>query len=754
MRLRALFLFAWLAGCSFPTGEFHLGTPTSDRPDVSPPRDAADVIDVQSPDVTDVVDAGPDTEAAVDDVADVTETGADVMDVSDTPDVADDTADVADVTDVSDAPDAPEADTCPAGQTRCGADCIDTNTSGDNCGRCGNRCSAANATSTCVAGACTFACNSGFADCDMMASNGCEADLNAPSTCGSCSARCTGANGTPTCAMGACGIMCNAGFGNCDGNAANGCETNTNTSTTHCGMCGRGCSNSNGTPDCVAGACTITCLAGFGDCDTMVANGCETITNTDANNCGRCGVRCAAGQSCVRGVCTTVCPDTMCGTACVDLMTNVSNCGMCGRVCTTANGTPRCVGSTCGIATCNTGYANCDSNAANGCETNLQTDVGNCGACGNTCNFPNATAVCMGGTCALGTCNRGFGNCDGNAANGCETNLLGDIANCGTCSNRCNPANGTARCTTGACGIAACNTGFADCNSLPADGCEVNTLTDTLNCGACGRACVAHPGSYSNACGGGTCMPTCTANYANCDGNVFNGCETNLSTNPSCGACFRTCTGLCGGVPGVCAAGTPGTYARSTLTRTYIDACAQTGATRVLMGVDDANAPFTLPFAFRYWTTTYSAGTMFSVSSNGWVNMTGGTAAPPATNLNALIPDINGPNGVVAVYLLDLITSASGVCIATIGAVGARSTIVQWVGAQFYGTRMGNLNFEVIFNEGTNSIDMLYQTVEAAPPRYQAAVGVENQAGNAAVVVCSGANQACTIANGTAFRFQ
>ncbi len=35
--------------------------------------------------------------------------------------------------------------------------------------------------------------------------------------------------------------------------------------------------------------------------------------------------------------------------------------------------------------------------------------------------FANASATCSGGACALGACNSGFSNCDGNAANGCET---------------------------------------------------------------------------------------------------------------------------------------------------------------------------------------------------------------------------------------------------------------------------------------------------------------------------------------------
>src|SRR5262245_25952168 len=40
---------------------------------------------------------------------------------------------------------------CPSGQFMCGADCVDTSTSRENCGRCGQACGA---TQICAGGAC------------------------------------------------------------------------------------------------------------------------------------------------------------------------------------------------------------------------------------------------------------------------------------------------------------------------------------------------------------------------------------------------------------------------------------------------------------------------------------------------------------------------------------------------------------------------------------------------------------------------
>jgi hypothetical protein len=60
----------------------------------------------------------------------------------------------------------------------------------------------------------------------------------------------------------------------------------------------------------------------------------------------------------------------------------------------------------------------------------------------------NAVAACVSSTCAIGSCSPGFGDCDGLAANGCETPTSNDPKNCGTCFHAC-PIGGT--CSGGAC---------------------------------------------------------------------------------------------------------------------------------------------------------------------------------------------------------------------------------------------------------------------------------------------------------------
>ena len=114
------------------------------------------------------------------------------------------------------------------------------------------------------------------------------------------------------------------------------------------------------------------------------------------------------------------------------------------------------------MPTCNAGFGSCDGNARNGCET-ATTTVTNCGACGVQCTNTNGTTTCTGGAC-VPTCSAGFKTCDGNPNNGCETNTNSDVNNCNTCGNVCPAAGGTPNCVGGVCGVSTCNPGLGDCD--------------------------------------------------------------------------------------------------------------------------------------------------------------------------------------------------------------------------------------------------------------------------------------------------
>jgi hypothetical protein len=99
------------------------------------------------------------------------------------------------------------------------------------------------------------------------------------------------------------------------------------------------------------------------------------------------------------------------------------------------------------------------------------------------------------------------GDADGNGVVDIDDIVL-VVLNFGPCPDLCTNVtcaipNATSVCNpaTGLCEIVACDSGFADCNGNPLDGCEVNILTDPQHCGACGNVCT--PGDN---CVAGTCV--------------------------------------------------------------------------------------------------------------------------------------------------------------------------------------------------------------------------------------------------------
>jgi hypothetical protein len=104
-------------------------------------------------------------------------------------------------------------------------------------------------------------------------------------------------------------------------------------------------------------------------------------------------------------------------------------------------------------------------------------------------------------------CSDGWGDCNGDPADGCETNLQSDPNNCLSCGRSCAVAGGVGECSldptcslTPCCKIARCEPPFRDCNLTYTDGCEIDTADDPANCGNCNVACP------SGVCTGGVCQ--------------------------------------------------------------------------------------------------------------------------------------------------------------------------------------------------------------------------------------------------------
>ncbi len=410
-----------------------------------------------------------------------------------------------------------------------------------NCAECGKGCAIANGTPTCSTGKCSVSkCNEKFGDCDGDGSNGCEKPLTTLTNCGKCGQKCAVDGGIPTCAAGECRISTctNTLIEDCNRNVQDGCETRLDT-ISNCGGCGMECVRANATTTCPGGECTILdCKDGFKDCDGNPSNGCETNVALSPLNCGGCGHACSkshsVGQSCVLGKCVHSCvnlwgdcngprpgnTDDGCES---DTSTDPANCGKCARPCSDKNvGTISCNAGRC-ASSCLPGWGNCFQPPSifgpdDGCETNTNSGVYHCGACGRSCSTGEVDdLLCSNGRCTS-TCKSGRSNCRTPAAptpdDGCETNTSSDTSNCGSCSNACPSDNGEAHCSQGDCSIS-CKPGWDDCDRSSQNGCETRVDT-TMNCGKCGRACANTHVAGALSCTNGLCdTKTCEQGWSN-----------------------------------------------------------------------------------------------------------------------------------------------------------------------------------------------------------------------------------------------
>ncbi len=296
---------------------------------------------------------------------------------------------------------------------------FDLQTDSDNCGACGYSCEVHKpyqATSLgCSGGSCQYQCSTGYYDI-----NG---DLSLADSGNGCEYACTVSNG---------------GTEACD-DIDNDCDAQTDedfdkqTDPANCGTCGYACSAHLGAHEqvagCSGGVCQFACVTGYVDLDGDKAqgdagNGCEyacTVSNggTEAcdgidNDCDGATDENASGQ-----------PLTQ---ACYTGPAGTEGVGTC------HGGTQTCGGGTWGSCNgevtpqselCDLLDNDCDS--ATDEDFDLNTDLNNCGGCGNSCwnnvpanAFPDA---CNAGTCHF-SCLGGFNDINGDlntaGGNGCE----------------------------------------------------------------------------------------------------------------------------------------------------------------------------------------------------------------------------------------------------------------------------------------------------------------------------------------------
>ncbi len=150
---------------------------------------------------------------------------------------------------------------------------------------------------------------------------------------------------------------------------------------------GDACECGSGTVTCApTDACHLagSCNPGSGSCTVVPAP--DGTSCSDGNACN--GVEACSAGACVRGPALACPPST--DPCRVSVCSMVDGCGTApvadGIACAVAHGNGTCNAGSCTVTTCNAGYDNCDSDAANGCEHDVTDDAFNCGGCGHVCN--------------------------------------------------------------------------------------------------------------------------------------------------------------------------------------------------------------------------------------------------------------------------------------------------------------------------------------------------------------------------------
>jgi hypothetical protein len=177
-----------------------------------------------------------------------------------------------------------------------------------------------------------------------------------------------------------------------------------------------------------------------------------------------------------------------------------------------------CPDPTTGVQTCvnvsNSTYG-CGATSCNSCAAQV------------TGHTPALSYTCINNKCIPGPCPLPYLICDPTHTY-CDTNPNSDPRNCANCGNDCTKTplgpNATAwGCASLVCKIASCAPGFADCNGVPTDGCEVQL--GPSNCWSCPlpvtgdagaaqcpcKQCYAGPNGLPSVC------PACNTSAHTCD---------------------------------------------------------------------------------------------------------------------------------------------------------------------------------------------------------------------------------------------
>ena len=240
----------------------------------------------------------------------------------------------------------------------------------------------------------------------------------------------------------------------------------------------------------------------------------------------------------------------LCFGTCVSINDPLYGCGApsCAP-CKSTRSTMGCAGGKCIVTACDSGYADCNTLPADGCETD-RSKATSCGSCNAVCQAaaPNCAPAGASFQCTTGCTAADPLLCGAECVN---PNMSPN--HCGGCNVKC-PAveNGIPECNTGVCAFT-CKPQFHACaGKCPA-------VTDPATCGPTCTPCPAPGGGGTATCVNDVCGVTCPATSRVC------GSKCVTKTDPTaCGAACTVCPVPAGGGTATCIANICGTTCPAT----------------------------------------------------------------------------------------------------------------------------------------------------------------------------------------------
>jgi hypothetical protein len=202
------------------------------------------------------------------------------------------------------------------------------------------------------------------------------------------------------------------------------------------------------------------------------------------------------------------------------------------------------------------------------------------------------------------------------------------------------------------------------------------------------------------------------------DGGIEAGIDGGIEAGIDGGPCGPIGVRRCGS--GAVCAGPPGaegchSYRITDTVPMFIDACATgTHVTDLTSSSTNANprddghssTALSLPFPFTFFATSTSS---VWVDTNGYLTL----GAPNTPTDGAWEPQ--DPNPLIAALWEDLAlgpSPSSDLCVLSVGQAPNRRWAVEWLRARDLSATTSTLTFEVILSEGTNTIDLVYKTLD------------------------------------------